>query len=253
MLDYLRTPGCRMEYLREQLDDPAAQPCGRCDNCTGHPWPAEVSEEGTALARARLLRPGVDISPRRMWPPGMKQLGVDVTGKIPAPSCRRTPAGRSAASPAWAGVPGCVSSSTRGRRSGARGPAPARLRRSPTGPSPMTWSPPWSRCWPRGTGSSARPAWSRCPAGPGPSSSPAWASGSLRSAGCRCWARSATTAPGRAASTPPAGTRPAVQQPAAAPGDLAGAAAPGAAGRARWPRSAARCWSSTTGSTAAGP
>ena len=84
MLDYLRTPGCRMEYLREQLDDPAAQPCGRCDNCTGHPWPAEVSEEGTALARARLLRPGVNISPRRMWPPGMKKLGVDVTGKIPA-------------------------------------------------------------------------------------------------------------------------------------------------------------------------
>ena len=84
MLDYLRTPGCRMEYLREQLDDPAAQPCGRCDNCTGHPWPAEVSAEGTALAQARLLRPGVDISPRRMWPPGMKKLGVDVTGKIPA-------------------------------------------------------------------------------------------------------------------------------------------------------------------------
>jgi ATP-dependent DNA helicase RecQ len=84
MLDYLRTPGCRMEYLRRQLDDPAAQPCGRCDNCTGHPWPAEVSAEGTALAQARLLRPGVDISPRRMWPPGMKRLGVDVTGKIPA-------------------------------------------------------------------------------------------------------------------------------------------------------------------------
>src|SRR5882757_984427 len=53
MLDYLRTPGCRMEYLRQQLDDPAAQPCGRCDNCTGHPWPAEVSAEGAELARAR--------------------------------------------------------------------------------------------------------------------------------------------------------------------------------------------------------
>jgi ATP-dependent DNA helicase RecQ len=84
MLSYLRTPGCRMEYLREQLDDPAAQPCGRCDNCTGHPWPAEVSAEGAELARARLLRPGLDISPRRMWPPGMKRLGVDVAGKIPA-------------------------------------------------------------------------------------------------------------------------------------------------------------------------
>jgi ATP-dependent DNA helicase RecQ len=84
MLSYLRTPGCRMEYLREQLDDPAAQPCGRCDNCTGRPWPAEVSAEGAELARARLLRPGIDISPRKMWPPGMKPLGVDVAGKIPA-------------------------------------------------------------------------------------------------------------------------------------------------------------------------
>jgi ATP-dependent DNA helicase RecQ len=73
-----------MEYLREQLDDPAAQPCGRCDNCTGRPWPAEVSAEGAELARARLLRPGIDISPRKMWPPGMKPLGVDVAGKIPA-------------------------------------------------------------------------------------------------------------------------------------------------------------------------
>ena len=84
MLDYLRTPGCRMEYLRQQLDDPEAQPCGRCDNCTGHPWPAEVSAEGSAQARARLLRPGIDISPRRMWPPGMTRLGVDVSGKIAA-------------------------------------------------------------------------------------------------------------------------------------------------------------------------
>ena len=84
MLSYLRTPGCRMEYLREQLDDPAAQPCGRCDNCTGRPWPPEVSAEGAELARARLLRPGIDISPRKMWPPGMKPLGVDVAGKIPA-------------------------------------------------------------------------------------------------------------------------------------------------------------------------
>ena len=97
MLDYLRTSGCRMEYLRQQLDDPEAQPCGRCDNCTGRPWPAEVSAEGAALARARLLRPGIDISPRRMWPPGMKPLGVDVAGKIPAGVVGRTPAGR------WAG------------------------------------------------------------------------------------------------------------------------------------------------------
>jgi ATP-dependent DNA helicase RecQ len=34
-----------MEYLRRELDDPAAAPCGRRDNCTGRPGPA-VSKRG---------------------------------------------------------------------------------------------------------------------------------------------------------------------------------------------------------------
>ncbi len=84
MLDYQATDGCRMEYLRRQLDDPDAAPCGRCDNCTGQHWPAEVPEAGAAAARDRLLRPGVEVEPRRMWPTGMKALGLDVAGKIPA-------------------------------------------------------------------------------------------------------------------------------------------------------------------------
>jgi ATP-dependent DNA helicase RecQ len=82
MLSYLSTSQCRLEYLRQQLDDPAAAPCGRCDNCTGRQWPAEVSAAGTALAQARLLRPGLDVTPRRMWPPGLRQLSIDVSGKI---------------------------------------------------------------------------------------------------------------------------------------------------------------------------
>ena len=82
MLSYLGTSQCRMEFLRQQLDDPAAGPCGRCDNCTGRPWPAEVPEAGAEAAQARLLRPGLDVTPRRMWPPGMPALGVEVSGKI---------------------------------------------------------------------------------------------------------------------------------------------------------------------------
>ena len=35
MLAYVATDGCRMRFLREQLDDPAAVDCGRCDNCGG--------------------------------------------------------------------------------------------------------------------------------------------------------------------------------------------------------------------------
>jgi len=84
MLGYLTATTCRMEYLRRELDDPAAAPCGRCDNCTGRPWSDAVSAAGTAAARDLLLRPGTTITPRKMWPAGMKELGIDVSGKIPA-------------------------------------------------------------------------------------------------------------------------------------------------------------------------
>ena len=83
MLAYLATDGCRMEYLRRQLDDPAAVACGRCDNCTGQRVGGEVPETSVTAARERLLRPGVTVEPRRMWPTGMKALGVDAAGKIP--------------------------------------------------------------------------------------------------------------------------------------------------------------------------
>jgi len=82
MLGYAATGGCRMEYLRRELDDPAAEPCGRCDNCTGRRWPSQVSKDAAAAAGSRLLRPGVEITPRRMWPSGMAALGVDLSGKI---------------------------------------------------------------------------------------------------------------------------------------------------------------------------
>jgi ATP-dependent DNA helicase RecQ len=85
MLDYAATSGCRMEYLRRELDDPRAVPCGRCDNCAGASWPAEVPEPGARAAQARLQRPGVGIEPRKMWPSGMKDLKVaGASGKIPA-------------------------------------------------------------------------------------------------------------------------------------------------------------------------
>ena len=82
MLDYAAASTCRMEYLRRELDDPAAAPCGRCDNCTGRHWPQEVSQAAAGAASDRLFRPGVEITPRRMWPTGMRELGVDVSGKI---------------------------------------------------------------------------------------------------------------------------------------------------------------------------
>jgi ATP-dependent DNA helicase RecQ len=84
MLSYLATTECRMEFLRRELDDPAAAPCGRCDNCTGQHWAADVPAAGTEAARERLARPGTTVEPRKMWPTGMKELGIDASGKIPA-------------------------------------------------------------------------------------------------------------------------------------------------------------------------
>ena len=82
MLAYEATGGCRMEFLRRELDDPEAAACGRCDNCTGQPWPADVPQAGAEAARERLSRPGVEVEPRKMWPSGMKDLGIDASGKI---------------------------------------------------------------------------------------------------------------------------------------------------------------------------
>jgi ATP-dependent DNA helicase RecQ len=85
MLAYQATDACRMEYLRRELDDPEAARCGRCDNCSGREPDQDVPQAGADAARQRLLRPGVGVEPRRMWPPGMKDLGISgASGKIPA-------------------------------------------------------------------------------------------------------------------------------------------------------------------------
>jgi ATP-dependent DNA helicase RecQ len=84
MRDYTATTGCRMRFLREQLDDPEAADCGRCDNCGGLAVPASVSEDTVQTATERLSRPGVVVDPRRQWPPAMPSLGVDLKGKIAA-------------------------------------------------------------------------------------------------------------------------------------------------------------------------
>ncbi|MBC2867759.1 RecQ family ATP-dependent DNA helicase [Streptomyces mexicanus] len=84
MRDYVGTSQCRMEFLRRQLDDEGAAPCGRCDNCAG-PWiDSSVSAEALTGALKELDRPGVEIEPRRMWPTGMPALGIDLKGRIPA-------------------------------------------------------------------------------------------------------------------------------------------------------------------------
>ncbi|MGB3896312.1 MAG: RecQ family ATP-dependent DNA helicase, partial [Mycolicibacter sinensis] len=60
MLDYQSTAECRMTFLRAQLNDPQLRPgerCGRCDNCAGPRFDAEVDAAAAAATRERLMRP----------------------------------------------------------------------------------------------------------------------------------------------------------------------------------------------------
>ncbi|TWH18438.1 RecQ family ATP-dependent DNA helicase [Prauserella rugosa] len=84
MLDYAATRSCRMEFLRAQLDDPEAGPCGRCDNCTGRYWQADVAAEVATETAQTLAEPGVELAPRKQWPTGLAALDVPLSGRIAA-------------------------------------------------------------------------------------------------------------------------------------------------------------------------
>lgn len=83
MLDYENSSRCRMQLLIEQLDDPQAQPCGRCDSCAGAWYTDRVSQTASAAASSSLERVGLPLEPRAQWPTGMDRLSVPVKGKIP--------------------------------------------------------------------------------------------------------------------------------------------------------------------------
>jgi ATP-dependent DNA helicase RecQ len=82
MRDYIATDRCRMQFLREQLDDPQAQPCGRCDNCTQSTVDSGTDAGSVEAARAELARPGVAIESKKNWPSNMAAFGIDVRGRI---------------------------------------------------------------------------------------------------------------------------------------------------------------------------
>ena len=108
------TDRCRMRFLRDQLDDPEAADCGRCDNCGGLALSARRLRGGASTRPAPgWPGPGVVVEPRKMWPTGAGQprrrpQGQDRRGRRGGP--RRRPAHRprprpGAARPVPAGHP----------------------------------------------------------------------------------------------------------------------------------------------------
>ncbi len=79
MVEYATTDHCRMAFLREQLDDPTAKPCGRCDNCTGVSAAVELDGRLVAEAVQFLRSTRLEIEPRRQWPAGIDEA----KGRIP--------------------------------------------------------------------------------------------------------------------------------------------------------------------------
>ena len=98
MRAYQHTDGCRLQFLRHQLDDDGAEPCGRCDRCTGSAPQVGVAAEAVADATRFFRSAEVPIEPRKQWPRGIDER----KGNIPAD--RRAEEGRALAfgtDPGW--------------------------------------------------------------------------------------------------------------------------------------------------------
>src|SRR4051812_20648225 len=83
MRAYVRGERCLMELLQSSLDDPAAEPCGRCSVCRGRLPEAldGAPSADTVAAVTALLRGQVHLlEPRKMWPGG----AFGSRGRIPA-------------------------------------------------------------------------------------------------------------------------------------------------------------------------
>jgi ATP-dependent DNA helicase RecQ len=82
MRAYTRGERCLMQLLQESLDDPTAEPCGRCSVCLGllpDPLSAKPDPE-TVQSIIRLLRGETHVlEPRKMWPGG----AFGAKGRIP--------------------------------------------------------------------------------------------------------------------------------------------------------------------------
>jgi ATP-dependent DNA helicase RecQ len=86
---YATHEGCLMEYLRSALDDPAAEPCGHCQNDGARRHADTVTAAGVQAAVHFLRRDARPLEPKKQWPSGAI---AGLTGRIPIE--RRNEVGR---------------------------------------------------------------------------------------------------------------------------------------------------------------
>ena len=76
MRRYAHHDGCLMEFLRHELDDPGAEPCGRCMWCTGTPLVVDPPQALRVAAREHLRGFDLFVEPRKQWPSGLAAFGL---------------------------------------------------------------------------------------------------------------------------------------------------------------------------------
>lgn len=82
MREYIRSSDCRMKLLRELLDDPVAEPCGICDNCSGsETFQVPITPSAVQRAINYLRSKDLVIEPRKQFP---DRKGIPVDQRISA-------------------------------------------------------------------------------------------------------------------------------------------------------------------------
>ncbi|MGB0114543.1 MAG: DEAD/DEAH box helicase [Ilumatobacteraceae bacterium] len=89
MVDYFHTTECRMRYIANLLDDPVADDCGICDNCTGDLAVRPPSLELVAEAERFLRSRPIEFTPRKMY------TDVDTGRRVKIPVGEQIEDGRS--------------------------------------------------------------------------------------------------------------------------------------------------------------
>ncbi|WP_262365766.1 RecQ family ATP-dependent DNA helicase [Gordonia sp. OPL2] len=87
MRDYIHGNQCLMQLLTSSLDDPAAEPCGRCSVCRGRltePLSSEVPDDTVRLITGALRRSALILEPRKMWPGGDFGTRGRIAGELAA-------------------------------------------------------------------------------------------------------------------------------------------------------------------------
>ncbi len=85
MTRYLRNEECLMNFLTQRLDDPTAQPCGRCAVCMGRPLLAESYSKTRVDEAIRFLKTSYQrIEPRKQWPQDALSEKYGWRGNIPS-------------------------------------------------------------------------------------------------------------------------------------------------------------------------